>query len=112
MMMKDILARVPLVSQRQVDHWSRLGFLSTGTPGSGVRRDYSEDDVRVVRALAAVSDIFADEGNPQSGGIPRRLAIAIVGAVQRGESSVKMTNAETGVTVYVEWTAISLIPTK
>lgn len=46
------------VTFRQLDHWSRRGVLGEmDTPGSGRRRRFNDDDVRLFRVLGRVSSM-------------------------------------------------------
>jgi DNA-binding transcriptional MerR regulator len=44
------------LSYRQMDHWTRLGLLhpQNPAPGSGHRRIWPEDELRVARVIAAL----------------------------------------------------------
>jgi DNA-binding transcriptional MerR regulator len=49
----DLLARVPGLTYRQLDHWCSRGYIQPDKahPGSGRQRQFGADEVRVIRAM-------------------------------------------------------------
>lgn len=64
------------VTYRQLDHWTRRGYLPIGdrTPGSGVPRRWWPDEVERARVFAALADIGVEPA-----AIARALPTLLVG---------------------------------
>lgn len=56
------------VNYRQLDHWSRAGYLGEAVEGtgSGFPRRYTVEEVAIVRALMSVSDAVSSRGRSRS----------------------------------------------
>jgi DNA-binding transcriptional MerR regulator len=74
------LCRTCGISYRQLDYWCRRGVLepmTNATPGSGIPRPFTEEELRVARALAELRKLH----------VPLDLLIVVASQLRRFDES-------------------------
>lgn len=77
------------VTGRQLDHWSRRGYIDATLPGSGHHRQWSDEQVRRVRNLVRLTNA----------GVELEVAAAVASQLEEGQTEVDLGG---GVTLELE----------